>query len=129
MGRHIMKAKRGSRTQGMAADGAHEVRAYTTGAETWGMAADGARDRAKMLGVQRGGMWACMRGVNAGKTHVIAMCVLRGPGYTWCMHKGHRQGRQSVVHGPGAEAAALPVDRLYEGDTETRPFVNRDSLR
>ena len=74
-------------------DGAQEVRAHAMGAETQGTAADGARDRAETQGVQRGGAWACVRGVDAGETHVTAMCAQRGPGCLWRMHKGHGQGQ------------------------------------
>ena len=81
------------------------------GAETWGTAADGARDGAETRGAQRGSAWAHVRGVDAGETHAMAMCALRGPGCTWRMHEGYRQGRQQpVVHGLGAEAVALQVD-------------------
>jgi len=30
------------------------------------------------------------------------------------MHEGHGQGQRSVVHGPGAVAVAVPVDRPRE---------------
>ena len=49
--------------QGMAVDGAWEVRVHAMGAEMWGTAMDGARDGAETRGVQRGGMWAHARGV------------------------------------------------------------------
>ena len=84
----------GAETWGTAADRAREVRVHAMGAETWGMAADGARDGAKTRGVQRGGAWARVRGVDAGETHVTAMCALRGPGCVWRMHEGHGQGRR-----------------------------------
>ena len=64
-----------------------------------------------MWGAQRGGVWARVRGVDMGETCGMAMYVPRGPGYMWCVHKGCGQGRPSVVHGVGAEAAALPVGR------------------
>ena len=67
-------------TQGTAADGAWEARAYAMGAETWGTAADGARDRAETRGVQRGGVWARVRGVDVGKMRATAMCAPRGQG-------------------------------------------------
>ena len=79
--------------QGTAADRAREARAHAMGAETWGMAADGARDGAETREAQRGGAWACVRGVDAGKTRAMAMCAPRGPGCAWCMHEGHGQGR------------------------------------
>ena len=79
---------------GTAADGAREVRAHPMGAETRGTATDGARDRAETRGVQRGGMWARVRGVDAGEMHAMAMCALRGPGCVWCVHEGHGQGRR-----------------------------------
>ena len=85
---HVM----GAETQGTAADGAQEVRAYAMGAETWGTAADGARDGAETRGAQRGGAWACVRGVDAGETRVTAMCAPRGLGCMWHVHEGHGQG-------------------------------------
>ena len=97
----------GAETRGTAADGAREVRAHVMGAKTWGMAADGARDRAKTRGEQRGGVWACVRGVDVGEMHVTAMCAPRGPGCMWCMHEGCGQRRWwPMVCGLGAEAAA-----------------------
>ena len=69
----------GAEMRGTAADGAWEVRAHTMGAETQGTAVDGARDGAETRGVQRGGAWARVRGVDAGKMRVTAMCALRGP--------------------------------------------------
>ena len=86
---HVM----GAEMRGMAVDGAREARAYAMGAETWGTAADGARDGAKTQGAQRGGAWACVRGVDVGEMRVMAMCTPRGPGCAWCMHEGHRQGQ------------------------------------
>ena len=83
----------GAETWGTAADGAREVRAHVMGAETQGTAADGARDGAETWGVQRGGAWAHVRGVDVGKTCVMAMCALRGSGCAWRMHEGHGQGR------------------------------------
>ena len=68
------------------------------GAEMQGMAVDGARDEIEMWGEKRGGVWACMRGVE-GETCGMAMCALRGPGCAWHMCKGCGQGRQSVVCG------------------------------
>ena len=97
----------GAETHGTATDGAQEARAHVMGAETWGTAADGARDGAETRGVQRGGAWACVRGVDAGETHVTAMCTPRGLGCAWRMHKGCGQQQWwPVVHGPGAEAEA-----------------------
>ena len=84
----------GAEMWGTAADGALEARAHVMGAETRGTAADGARDGAETRGVQRGGAWARVRGVDAGKTHATAMCAPRGPGCTWHMHEGHRQGQR-----------------------------------
>ena len=84
----------GAETRGTAVDGAQEARVYAMGAETWGMAADGARDGAETWGEQRGGAWACVRGVNAGETRVTAMCAPRGLGCAWRMHEGHGQGRR-----------------------------------
>ena len=78
-----------------------------------GTAMDGARDGADTQGAQRGGAWACVRGVDAGEMHGTAMCAPRGPGCVWRVHKGHGQGRWSMVHGLVAEAAALPVDRRW----------------
>ena len=83
----------GAETRGMAADGAREARAHAMGAETQGMAADGARDGAETWGVQRGGTWARVRGVDVGETHATAMCAPRGPGCAWRVHKGRGQGR------------------------------------
>ena len=82
----------GAETWGTAVDGAQEARAHAMGAETQGTAADGARDGAKTQGAQRGGAWACVRGVDAGETCAMAMCTLRGPGCAWHVHEGHRQG-------------------------------------
>ena len=82
----------GAEMWGTAADGAREARVHAMGAETWGMASDGARDGAETWGAQRGGTWAHVRGVNAGETHVMAMCTPRGPGCTWHVHEGHGQG-------------------------------------
>ena len=79
---------------GTAADGAREARVHAMGAETWGTAADGARDRAETRGVQRGGAWAHVRGVDVGETHATAMCSPRGPGCAWHAHEGHGQGRR-----------------------------------
>ena len=73
-------------------DGAWEVRAHVMGAETQGTAADGARDGAETWGAQRGGVWACVRGVDAGKTHAMAMCAPWGLGCAGHMHEGHGQG-------------------------------------
>ena len=99
----------------MAVDGAQEVRAHARGAEVWGMARDGARDGAEIWGTQRGGMWACVRGVDVGKTCVMAMCAPRGLGCMWHVHEGHGQGWQwPMVSGLGAEVTALQVDRLRE---------------
>ena len=83
----------GAETRGMAADGAREARAYAMGAETRGTAADGARDGAETRGAQRGGAWACVRGVDMGKMRATAMCALSGLGCAWCVHEGHGQGR------------------------------------
>ena len=58
MGGCVVKAERGGRMWGMAADGAQEARAHVTGAETRGTAADGgpgARDGTETWGAQRGG--------------------------------------------------------------------------
>ena len=85
---HVM----GAETWGTATDGAREARAYAMGAETRGTAADGARDGAETQGVQRGGAWAHVRGVNAGETCATAVCALRGPGCAWRVHEGHGQG-------------------------------------
>ena len=82
----------GAETWGTAADGAREARAHAMGAEMRGTAADGARDGAETQGVQRGGPWARVRGVNVGETRATAMCAPRGPGCTWHMHEGHGQG-------------------------------------
>ena len=84
----------GAETWGTAADGAREVRAHAMGAETWGMAVDGARDGAETRGAQRGGVWARVRGVDAGETRAMAVCAPRGPGCAWRVHEGHRQGRR-----------------------------------
>ena len=84
----------GAEMWGTAADGAQEARAYAMGAETRGTATDGARDGAETRGAQRGGAWAHVRGVNTGETRVTAMCTPRGPGCTWRVHEGHRQGRR-----------------------------------
>ena len=84
----------GAETRGTATDGAREARAHAMGAETWGTAADWARDGAETRGVQRGGAWACVRGVDMGETHAMAMCAPRGPGCAWRMHEGHGQGRR-----------------------------------
>ena len=86
----------GAETQGMAADGAREARAYAMGAEMWGMAADGARDGAETRGAQRGGTWARVRGVDTGEIRAAAMYALRGPGCVWRMHEGHGQGRHCM---------------------------------
>ena len=86
---HVM----GAEMQGTAADGAREARVYAMGAETWGTATDGARDGAETRGAQRGGAWACVRGVNVGKMRATAMCALRGLGCAWRVHEGHGQGR------------------------------------
>ena len=83
----------GAETRGTAADGAREARAYAMGAETQGTAADGARDRAETRGVQRGGAWAHVRGVDVGEMCMTAMCAPRGPGCAWHVHEGHGQGR------------------------------------
>ena len=64
----------------MAVDGAQEARVHVMGAETWGTAADGARDGAETRGVQRGGVWARVRGVDVGEMRATAMCAPRGPG-------------------------------------------------
>ena len=53
---------------------------HAKGAEMQGMAVDGARDEAKMWEVQRGGVWACVRGVDTGEMCAMAMCAWRGPG-------------------------------------------------
>ena len=82
----------GAETWGTAADGAREARVHAMGAETRGTAADGARDGAETRGAQRGGAWAQVRGVDAGKMRATAMCSPRGPGCAWHMHEGHRQG-------------------------------------
>ena len=84
----------GAKTWGMAADGAREARVHAMGAETWGMAMDGARDRAETRGAQRGGAWACVRGVDTGKMRAMAMCTPRGLGCAWRVHEGHGQGRR-----------------------------------
>ena len=86
----------GAETWGMAADGAREARVHAMGAETRGTAADGARDGAETQGAQRGGAWAHVRGVDAGKMCAMAMCAPRGPGCTWRVHKGHGQGRHRM---------------------------------
>ena len=82
--------------RGMAVDGAREARAHAMGAEMRGTAADGARDGAETRGVQRGGAWARVRGMDAGETHAMAMCTLRGLGCMWRVHEGHRQGRRHM---------------------------------
>ena len=87
---HVM----GAGTRGTATDGAREARAHVMGAETWGTAADGARDGAETRGAQRGGVWARVRGVDAGEMRATAMCAPRGPGCAWRVHKGYRQGRR-----------------------------------
>ena len=105
----------GAETWGMAMDGAWEVRAHATRAEMQGMATDGARDGAETQGAQRGGVWACVRGVDMGEMRATAMCIPRGLGCTWHVHEGCRQGQWlPMVHGLGAEAAVLQVDRLRE---------------
>ena len=86
----------GAETWGTAVDGAQEARAHTMGAEMRGTAVDGARDGAETRGAQRGGAWACVRGVDAGETRAMAMCALRGPGCTWHVHEGHGQGRRHM---------------------------------
>ena len=92
--REVRAHAMGAEMQGMAADGAREARAHAMGAEMRGTAADGARDRAETRGVQRGGMWARVRGVDAGEMHATAMCAPRGLGCAWRMHEGHGQGRR-----------------------------------
>ena len=87
---HMMGAK----TCGSAMDGAREARVHTMGAGTWGTAVDGARDGAKTRGVQRGGAWAHVRGVDVGKMRAMAMCAQRGLGCVWHVHEGHGQGRR-----------------------------------
>ena len=84
----------GAETRGTATDGAREARVYAMGAEMRGTAADGARDRAETQGVQRGGMWAHVRGVDTGEMHAMAMCAPRGPGCVWRVHEGHGQGQR-----------------------------------
>ena len=84
----------GAEMRGTAADGAREARAYAMGAEMRGTATDGARDGAKTQGAQRGGAWACVRGVDAGEMRATAMCAPRGPGCTWHLHEGHGQGQR-----------------------------------
>ena len=83
----------GAETWGTAMDGAWEARAHAMGAETQGTAMDGARDRAETQGAQRGGTWACVRGVDVGEMCAMAMCTPRGLGCTWRVHEGHGQGR------------------------------------
>ena len=63
----------------------------------------GDRDGTETQGVQRGGMWAHLRGVDTGETHGTAMCAPRGPGYAWHMHEGcgqhplsHRSGMDTL---------------------------------
>ena len=56
------------------------------------MSPDGARDGAEMCGLQRGGTWAPVRGVDAGETCGMAMYALRGLGCMWHVHEGHGQG-------------------------------------
>ena len=97
-----------------AGDGGQDM-GHAMGAKMWGMATDGARDGAKTRVAQTGGMWAYVRGVDVGKTRVMAMCSPRGPGCAWCVHEGHGQGWwQPMVCGLGAEVAVLQVDRLRE---------------
>ena len=86
----------GAKMWGTAADGAREARVYVMGAETQGMAMDGARDGAETRGAQRGGAWACVRGVDVGETCATAMCAPRGPGCAWRVHEGHGQGRHCM---------------------------------
>ena len=80
----------------------------------WATAADGARDGAETQGAQRGGMWAHVRGVDMSEMHGMVICTLRCPGCVWCMHEGRGQGRQSMVCGLEAGAAALLGDGLRE---------------
>ena len=82
----------GAEMQGTAADRAREARAHAMGAETWGTAADGARDGTETWGAQRGGTWACVRGVDTGETRATAMCAPRGLGCAWHVHERHGQG-------------------------------------
>ena len=91
--REVRAHAMGAEMRGMAMDGAQEARAYTMGAETQGTATDGARDGAETRGVQRGGTWAHVRGVDVGKTYATAMCTPRGPGCVWRVHEGHGQGQ------------------------------------
>ena len=89
----------------MAADGAQEVRAHAMGAEMQGTTVDGgpgARDGTKMQGVQRGGTWAHLRGVDVGETRGMAMCAPRGLGCMWHVYEGC--GQHPVSHGLGMDA-------------------------
>ena len=92
--REVRAHAMGAETLGMAVDGARKVRVHAMGAKTQGTAVDGARDGAETRGAQRGGAWAHVRGMDAGETRAMAMCAPRGPGCTWHMHEGHRQGQR-----------------------------------
>ena len=86
------------------------------GGGTWGTATDGARDRAETRGEQRGGTWACVRGVEMGETHGTAICAPRGPGCVWRMYKGC--GQCPLSHGLGMDTlryARLHADSDFIG--------------
>ena len=110
---HVM----GAETWGMATDGAREVRVHAMGAETHCTAADGARDGAETRGVQRGGVWARVRGVNAGETRAMAMCapVTSSSSYSKSPEIKARSSEVRRVPGNGFSSCAAPTFSRVQG--------------